>query len=372
MGTEKNGMTTEDAPEAPPLVLVVEDGAAVRKSMAAALAEEGYRLLEAEDGAAGIALFRSNTPDIVITDIIMPVTDGHEVVKRVVSESPDTGIIVVSGSGNIADVVKAIKLGTWDYILKPIADMQVLLHSVEKAIEKRKLIFTNRRYRENLEAEISVRTAELQNSLGEKEQLLKEVHHRVKNNLQIITSLLSLQIGIETCEECVAPMEKMKNRINSMALVHERLYSSGELSRIPLKEYIEDLTGDLVEGFHTSGRSASVKTDFPSVLFPIETAVPVGLIVNELVSNSLQHAFPASGGGTVRVSMHFAGGRCMLEVSDDGIGLPVQAFPEGNGRSLGFVLVSTLVKQLGGTMEVRGGDGGHGGTGFLIIFPFPA
>ncbi len=355
-------------------VLIVEDSRAIRESLAACLKDAGYRTLEAEDGESGIAVFRSNNPDIVITDIIMPGTDGHEVVKTVVRESPDTPVIVVSGSGNISDVVKAIKLGTWDYILKPISDLQVLLYSIKKAMDTRNLILENRSYQQNLEKEISIRTAELNASLREKEQLLKEVHHRVKNNLQIIVSLLNLQIGIEKNSICTVPMEKMKNRINSMALVHEQLYLSADMSHIPFDAYVDALVIILKESIQPSGRVIELNTDIPSIFFPIEKAVPLGLIINELTSNSLQHAFPDTGAGRISISMSGKAGQFTLTVSDDGIGVPESTFPEGTGETLGFVLVSTLAKQLGGKLKTGPAhESGSGtGKGFTISLTFPS
>jgi len=349
-------------------ILLVEDSRAVRKSIAAFLNNYGYIVIEAENGEEGIKIFKSREPDVVITDIMMPGISGHEVVKTVVQEAPDTPIIVVSGTGDISDVVKAIQLGTWDYILKPITDLRVLLYSIQRALEKRNLVLQNRRYQHNLETEIAIRTAELQDSLREKEQLLKEVHHRVKNNLQIITSLLNLQIGIETCEECTTPMEKMKNRINSMALVHEQLYNTEDLSSIPFDHYIDELTAELKESYYLFNDQASavtIESEIDDATFPIEIAVPLGLIVNELVTNSLRYAFDEAKSGKIYITLHHRNGEFHLSVSDNGKGLPEGVCPEGSGKTLGFVLISTLTEQLGGKLSISSKDG----TKVYIVFP---
>lgn len=348
-------------------MLIVEDSKAVRKAISQFLQDAGYRTLEAEGGQQGIESFRAEHPDLVITDIMMPEVDGHEVVKVVTQESPDTPIIVASGSDNISDVVKAINLGTWDYIIKPINDFHVLLHTVHRCEEKRRLIEENYRYQNHLEEVIDERTTELKQSLKEKDQLLKEIHHRVKNNLQIIISLLNLQMGIETNTLCIGPLEKMKDRIGSMALVHELLYRSSSFSRIPFDSYILELIEAIKDSLLPIDRNIVLKTDLDEIYFPIEMAVPCGLIINELVGNSLIHAFPESREGSVFISLKRHKNRLHLLISDDGVGMPSEGYREGSGETLGYVLVSTLTSQLHGKMTISS----EHGTQTSISFPSP-
>jgi PAS domain S-box-containing protein len=199
-------------------------------------------------------------------------------------------------------------------------------------------------------------------SLREKETLLKEIHHRVKNNLQVVSSLLYLQSEYVENSHIRDTLLITQNRIRSMALVHERLYRTGDLSDIDLNDYILSLVGELSHSFAVTDR-IEFSVGARELYLDIDTAIPCALIVNELVTNAIKHAFPGGMHGTVTVDFtRDASGRCRLLVADNGAG-----FREGSEQragSLGMQLVSALVGQLGGSL-VRG-DGE--GTRFVIEF----
>jgi len=203
----------------------------------------------------------------------------------------------------------------------------------------------------------------LRNSLREKEALLKEVHHRVKNNLQLMSSLLHLQeMQIESVM-ARAILQDTQARIRSMALLHEALYRSGSLDRVDLAQYIESLVAYLR---HTIPGSVEVDIclDLAKVQLDLDLAVPCGLIINELVTNSLKHAFPRKGSGRVSVETRAFGDReILLRVSDNGVGLPAD-LSLSKPRSLGMQLVNDLVQQIGGHLEIRR----ESGTAFAIQF----
>ncbi len=207
---------------------------------------------------------------------------------------------------------------------------------------------------------------QIRQSLQEKEVLLKEVHHRVKNNLQIITSLLNLQAVEITDPDTKEMFRDSMGRVKSMAIIHERLYQTDNLAEVALAEYIDSLTRFLAGTVSGNSGRISIVQDVEDVALPIDMAVPCGLIVNELVTNSLKHAFPDERKGEVRISC-----RCMeegvvtLSVRDNGVGLPDDLHPE-NLKSLGMRLVHNLTDQLGGTL-VFGNDGG---AVFSIQFVF--
>ena len=199
-------------------------------------------------------------------------------------------------------------------------------------------------------------------SLKEKEALLKEVHHRVKNNMQIINSLLSLQ-GESIGDEQVLDIFKVsQNRIQSMALVHNRLYQSPNLAKVDFASYIRDLASMLFRSYKTYGRIAS-SIDVPDVSLSIDNAIPCGLILNELVSNSLKHAFPEGREGEIRITLRPLEGKFELVVSDNGVGIP-EDLDIRNTKSLGFRLVTSLVNQLDGEIELSRTEG----TEFRITF----
>ena len=199
-------------------------------------------------------------------------------------------------------------------------------------------------------------------SLREKEVLLKEIHHRVKNNLQIMTSLLNLQTKHLSDPGALEALRVSMNRIKTMALIHEKLYRSDNLSSIFFPVYVSDLAQELMRTY-ALGRGIDLDFDIAPVSFELNTAIPLGLILNELVSNSLKHGFPGEMTGTIAIQFRTDGDYATLVVSDTGIG-----FPDGldymHTESMGMQLVVTLVEQLEGTIEL----GTKQGTEFRISF----
>lgn len=215
---------------------------------------------------------------------------------------------------------------------------------------------------EELEGRVRERTAELAvaiEELGqrnqEKETLLREMHHRVKNNLQVIYSLLNLQARERVEPDLLAFAESCKTRVQSMALVHEHLYRSKDLQSVPLGQYLHTL----VEGLAHSRPEAAVtcEVDFHDVALPIDQAIPCGLMVNELVMNSLKHAFPVGQPGRVRVTMTNADDHIELVVSDDGVGMADGSIERAPASGFGLRLVSMLARQLEASVDVTRGPG---------------
>jgi len=204
-------------------------------------------------------------------------------------------------------------------------------------------------------------------SLKEKEVLLREIHHRVKNNLQIISSLLNLQSRYIKGKQVLHVFKESQDRIKSMALIHEKLYQSKELARIDFAEYVRSLVADLFRSYKTDSDLITLKTNIDDVFLGINTAIPCGLIINELVSNSLKYAFPEDRQGEIRIDLHSEKeGKFTLIVSDSGVGFP-KDLDFRNTESLGLQLACTLVDQLQGTI----GLDRTGGTEFKIAFTEP-
>ena len=207
----------------------------------------------------------------------------------------------------------------------------------------------------------------LQASLREKEILLQEIHHRVKNNMQVISSLLNLQskhlsdpVAVEMFQEC-------QHRIRTMALVHESLYKSSDLSKIEFGSYLRSLASHLLHFNEVDTRRIRMETALEEVYLDIQTAIPTGLIANELLSNAMKHAFPGKRSGTIELALRpLPEGSCLLSVKDDGIG-----FPEGidirKTESLGLQIVSSLIDQVDGRLEILR----ENGTEFRIVFQPP-
>jgi PAS domain S-box-containing protein len=203
----------------------------------------------------------------------------------------------------------------------------------------------------------------LEAALHEKEILLKEIHHRVKNNLQVVHSLLDLQAMRCSDPAVVAMLHDNQARVRSMALVHQILYQSKNFAAISFDEYLEALTRELAAGFDAP--NVQVSLDVAPVMFDLETAMPCGLWISELVTNSFKHAFPQGRSGVIAIRMAQDGDHIAISVTDDGIGLPPDA---GDGDSLGQLLVRLLAAQIGGEMQVDI----ENGTRFTLVFASPA
>jgi len=201
-------------------------------------------------------------------------------------------------------------------------------------------------------------------SLEEKVVLLREIHHRVKNNMQIISSILNLQAGHIKDPQTLAALRESKNRIDVMALIHEKLYQSKSLARINFQEYVDELVMSLFISYGVNTELIRSEIHSEGISFEINTAIPCGLIINELVSNSLKHAFPDRRRGNISISLNSVGeGRYLLTVKDDGIGLP-DGLDYQKSPTLGLKLVNALTGQLDGTIDLDRGMG----TTFRITF----
>ncbi|MFP4373980.1 MAG: sensor histidine kinase [Spirochaetaceae bacterium] len=192
-------------------------------------------------------------------------------------------------------------------------------------------------------------------SLREKEVLLQEIHHRVKNNMQIISSILSLEMGSLEDADVKQALQVSQNRIRSMALVHEKLYHSDNLGEIDMSDYVSDVCSDL-KALSAADSELSLELDLDELHAGVDFAIPFGLIVNELVTNAIKHARPKGGPPAVTVRMRVTNGGTELVVSDNGLGLPA-GFDAAAGASLGLKLVQSLAAQLGGSLEFDSGDG---------------
>jgi PAS domain S-box-containing protein len=206
----------------------------------------------------------------------------------------------------------------------------------------------------------------LQSALKEKEVLLKEIHHRVKNNLQIVYSLLRLQRRSLTDENAIAALLDSQNRIKAIALLHEKLYRSENLAEIDLPHYISHIATGLFSVYQAYSKSISLETQIAPIPLDIDTAILCGLITNELVSNSLKYAFSNQQTGKIRIDLsQESDHRVHLQISDDGQGLP-KDFAQTDSTSLGLKLVTDLVEQLEGSLTIAN----PAGASFKISFPW--
>ncbi len=242
-----------------------------------------------------------------------------------------------------------------DVVAKTLAGI-IERKSVEEKVHKAK---------RELESRVKVRTRKLNASLEEKEILLSEIHHRVKNNLQIVSSLLELQLSYIKNKKYIEIFKDCGNRIQSMAIIHEELYNSKDLAKIDFKDYINDLMVELFASYGVNADRIALKTEVNRIMLGIDTAIPCGLIINEIVSNSIKYAFPDNRKGEIFISLKtYKTNDCILKIRDSGTGLPKDLDIKKN-KSLGMYLVTNLIEnQLYGRIKLNRARG----TEYIIRF----
>jgi PAS domain S-box-containing protein len=204
----------------------------------------------------------------------------------------------------------------------------------------------------------------IKRALQEKEVLLREVHHRVKNNLQVICSMLRLQERNIRDDTLLQVLRDCRARVHAMAMLHDQLHRAKDFSNINLGEYIRNLAASLFSSYGVNSADVSLRLDIEDIPVAVDTAIPCGLIVNELVSNSLRHAFPEGRTGHVSLDLHARPGGCIeLAIGDDGRGFPESANPTDT-RSLGLWLVDLLAGQIGASVE----RSSIGGAQYRLVF----
>lgn len=289
-------------------------------------------------------------PDIILVDHSLPQFDGVSALEITKSRSPLTPFIFVSGKIGDEFAVDMLKKGATDYVFKN--NLSKLVPAIKRAIVER-----------NELEELKKSKFELQNALREKEMLLKEVHHRVKNNLMIISNLLELQSYYIQDKADLDVFRESKTRADSMALIHERLYQSTDLKSIDIGDYIRNLAADIFDTYVIDPDQINLMVNVEDIRLDTNTAIPLGLIINELLTNCLKYAFPDDKKGTITIMLNKNDDKFILIIKDDGIGFPSNLNYK-NTDSLGLELVNSLTKQIDGNIELNSVDG----TEFRITF----
>ncbi|WP_066857249.1 response regulator [Halodesulfovibrio spirochaetisodalis] len=494
-------------------VLTMEDDPVVRETIAAYLTDEGYSVTQAESGLQGLALIKEKNIDAILLDWRLPDISGGEVLSRLASVNPAIPVIVVSGTDEVEEVIIALQRGAWDYLRKPLMNMDVLIEAIERNLTRAQLMKEAALEGEHLKELVRSRTEELERanallrreakerkedavaltesearfrqlvetvrevffvrnaetrefvyvspaatelfgltpdqfalnsellvdllhpedrpdalsrlpqiysssspvsfeyrfvvgkqqvvkwvgfrifpvtdaqgevyryvgvaediterryahdalcaSLREKDILFKEVHHRVKNNLQLVSSLLSLQAQrISNLEDKERFLDSQR-RIQSMTLVHEELYRTDDLSCIDFSYYVEQLARRIEQAF-LSLVPVELVVDLEKIHLSVDTAVPCGLILNELISNVYKHAFIGRDRGRLYLFSELREGSIVLKVIDDGVGFP-EDFDIAESNSLGMQVVHALVEQLSASLKITSCSG----TEFELTF----
>ncbi|NET31844.1 MAG: response regulator [Cyanothece sp. SIO1E1] len=375
-------------------ILCVDDQKEVLESLTEQLKRhlaDACEIEAAESGEEALETFADLQAEglevaLVITDHIMPGMKGDELLIQLHARYPKVLQVMLTGQAStreLGNVVNAANL--YRYIAKPWDETDLILtarEALRSYVQDKQLAEQNealQRLNAVLEGKVEARTAalslanaklqqsetQLRASLHEKELLLKEVHHRVKNNLQVISSLFSLQSRYVQEPKILALLAEGQNRIRAIALVHQKLYKSKDLSCIDFAEYLESFTSYLLTSYHTDPSRIQLKLNVKNVLLDLDTAILCGLLINELTSNALKHAFPAQQSGQIKIDFLVdSQGQLSLSIEDDGVGLP-ENLDIQQTNSLGLRLVRELTRQLKGQLQI-----GHDhGTCFRITLP---
>jgi two-component sensor histidine kinase len=307
-------------------------------------------------------ILSSETFDAVITDYLLGDGTAFDI-NGLVAGTP---VIFVTGAGDEEIAVKALKAGAYDYLIKDQKHnyLNVLSVTTENVIKRKRmeelveartaeLIRTNEQLKKEI-AERIKKEEQIKAALKEKDVLLREIHHRVKNNLQVIYGLLEMQSSYIKDQQSLDICRSLKNLIITMSLVHKTLYKSKDLSQIDFQDYISDLIKILYESFNVSTDRVALKMNFDDFSFEIKTALPCGLVINELVSNSLKYAFPDNRKGEITISFSSRDKKEFeLIVSDNGIGIP-EDLDINKAETVGLNMIGFFIKNmLRGKMELK-------------------
>lgn len=389
------------------VVLTIDDDQAVRESLANFLEDFGYEVLQAGDGQQGLEVFAANRPDLILVDLRMPCMDGLQVLARVQELSPQTPIMVISGAGDIRDVVEALRRGAWDYLVKPIQDMNILLHSVETCLERARLQRQNLEYQQSLEESLEklhrtqkemIQSAKMA-ALGD---LVAGVAHEVNTPIGVSVTAASflsertrqlrdlygkgemkrsdlekyLALAEESSGSVLSNLERAAELVQSFKKVAAD-QSSEEKRVFEMKNYLEQILLSLRPQFKRTPHQ--VRMDCPDGLILDSYPGAIMQIITNLIMNSLIHGFADGRPGEISIKVEPAGENVMLTYRDTGVGMdreqkeriydPFYTTTRGSGGTgLGMNIVYNLVTQtLKGSIMLETSPGQ--GAVFMLTLP---
>lgn len=333
-------------------VLYIDDDEGLRRLVAKALERRGYVVSLAANGPEGVEMAAAERFELVAVDHYMPGQDGLTTVEQLQRLPDPPPIVYVTGSEESRTAVAALKAGAVDYVVKTVGeDFFDLLHNTFiQALRQVRL----RRANEEAQAALKASNERLKT-------LLKEVNHRVANSLQLVSALVRLQAGVVSDEAAQAALLDTQRRIQAVAQVHRRLYTSEMVEEVEMDDYLAALVEDLQKTY-AEGHNCRLTLAAEPISLATDQAVSLGVIVNELVTNAVKYAYP-TGKGEVRIILARDGGEAaILTVEDDGVGMPDQA-PKGTG--LGTKVIAAMAQSLKSALVL---DPEHSGVRATLRF----
>jgi len=338
----------------------------------------------------GLKCLKNDKFDVLLLDLNLPDSFGIETFVKAYGNAPNLPIVILSGAADEEVAIDAVHEGAQDYLMKGEVDGKLLARSIFYAIERKQIEEELVKHRDHLEELVEKRTlglkeankqlrieinerkqaeAEIRASLEEKKILLDEIQSRIQNSLQTIISIIDSEYFQNGCKNSDEFNREIQNRARTVELINEKLYQSEDFAMIDFASYIRDMTDYLFDFYSIDPELISIKMDIEGIPLDIDVAIPCGLIINELVTNSLKHAFPLAedhklaNNGEINVKFYSYDKKTILTVADNGIGFP-EGFELEHVETSGLRLVNKLVKQLKGKTELNI----DGGSEFKIIF----
>ncbi len=329
-------------------LLYIDDDAGLRRLVTRALEKRGFIVATAANGAEGLKMAAAGEYDLIAVDHYMPEMDGLETLKRLRQLPAPPPIVYVTGSEEGQVAVAALKAGAADYVVKAVGtDFFDLLAAALDQVRDR--------YR--LERGKTLAEEQLRASNARLEALLREVNHRVANSLQLVIAMIRLQASALKDAEARQALEDTERRIDAIAQVHRRLYTTDDVEGVDMRDYLQALVDELGEAWASDEPRRALSLAAESIRLPTDRAVSMGVIVTELVSNAFKYAYAPTSPGEVRVSLtRDQGDAFVLAVEDDGVGM--DPTPRVQGSGLGSRLIRAMAQSLKGTVEYDTNGGG--------------
>lgn len=318
----------------------MDDDAGLRRLVQRALERRGFAVTVAENAEEGLALLRSHPFDLVAIDHHMPGKSGREMLDDIVAAEDHPPVVFVTGNDDTAVAVEAMQAGASDFVVKTVGEsfFDLLAGRFRQAFSR------NRLEREKRAAEAELRAAN-----ERLEMLVREVHHRVSNSLQMVLSFVSMQAGQTADPSARDALQATQNRIQAISKVHHRLYTRDDLTTIDLDDYLGTLVEELRASMDKGDRPVALDLRADPVLVSPDEAVSIGVIVNELVSNAAKYAFADGDGGSITIELAGQEGGYTLSVTDDGTGFDSAAPATGTG--MGMRIVNAVTRSLDSQLE---------------------
>ena len=344
-----------------PRLLYVDDDEGLCRLVARALGRRGLDVETCTDPREAAGRLRAAPVEVVVVDHYMPGQDGLETLAQIAALPDPPPVVYVTGSDESRIAISALKAGATDYVVKTGSDdfTDLLFTAVRQAIEQQRM----RRGREAAEQSLKETNARLEAVVERQQVLLREVNHRVANSLQLVSSLVHMQAAALHPGEAREALKDTQARISAIMQIHRRLYTSDDVERVDMGEYLRGLVFELEHSLPVVGAERAIRLDAAPVQLATDKAVSVGVIVAELVTNAYKYAYAPDRAGEIRVRLEETGPRVNLVVEDDGDGMADGGAPKGTG--LGRKVIAAMAASLASRVEF---DPAHPGVRAHLAF----